>query len=92
MSVNNGDSDNKTQSKKQSQKKNPKKSSTKKGTTKQQDEIPMQASPEVRQQHERFVPGRSKGHHRTGGKEFSGKTPRKTIAQEVVAQECKQEP
>eukprot|EP00957_Ditylum_brightwellii_P126825 9667572-Ditylum_brightwellii.AAC.1 len=36
----------------------------------------MQASPEVRQQHEKFVPGRGKGHHRIGGKELCGKTPR----------------
>eukprot|EP00957_Ditylum_brightwellii_P122640 9352734-Ditylum_brightwellii.AAC.1 len=39
----------------------------------------MQASPEVRQQHERFIPARGKGisYHRTGGKEFCGKIPRK---------------
>eukprot|EP00957_Ditylum_brightwellii_P178649 13607514-Ditylum_brightwellii.AAC.1 len=72
----NEDSDNKTQSKKQARKKKPKKSSTKKGTTKKQNDIPMQASPEVRQQHERFVQARGKGHHRAGSKEFHGKIPR----------------
>ena len=79
MSVDNEDSDNQTQSKKQARKKKHKKSSTKKGTTTQQNEIPMQASPEVRQQHKMFVPGRGKGlsYHRTGGKESHGKAPRK---------------
>ena len=51
----------------------------------------MQASPEVRQQHKRFVPAKGKGHHRTGGKEFCGNTKKKS-SQEVVAQERKQEP
>eukprot|EP00957_Ditylum_brightwellii_P084672 6438485-Ditylum_brightwellii.AAC.1 len=75
--MDNEDSDNKTQSKKQAQKKKCKKSRAKKKNTKDQAEILMQASPEVRQQHERFVTGRVKEHHRTGGKEFRGKTPRK---------------
>eukprot|EP00957_Ditylum_brightwellii_P028188 2128850-Ditylum_brightwellii.AAC.1 len=66
MSVGNEDSDNKTPSKKQAQKEKRKKLRAKKRPTKQQDEIPMQASPEVRQQHERFVPSRGKGHHRAG--------------------------
>eukprot|EP00957_Ditylum_brightwellii_P155726 11856026-Ditylum_brightwellii.AAC.1 len=37
----------------------------------------MQASPEVRQRYERFIPGRGKGPHKAGGKEFCEKTPRK---------------
>eukprot|EP00957_Ditylum_brightwellii_P010696 810237-Ditylum_brightwellii.AAC.1 len=54
----------------------------------------MQASPEVRQQHERFVSARGKGlsHHRAGDKESHGKHQEKTITQQVIEQECKQEP
>eukprot|EP00957_Ditylum_brightwellii_P059268 4499342-Ditylum_brightwellii.AAC.1 len=52
ISVNNEDSDNKAQSKKRTQKKKHEMSTIKKGTTKQYNEIPMQASREVSQQHE----------------------------------------
>eukprot|EP00957_Ditylum_brightwellii_P115512 8810765-Ditylum_brightwellii.AAC.1 len=52
ISKGNKDSGNKTQSKKQAQKKKCQKSSAKKGTTQQQNKVDMQASPEVRQQHE----------------------------------------
>ena len=41
----------------------------KKQPTKQTDDIPMQPSPAVREQHETFIPGKGKG--------FRGKTPRK---------------
>eukprot|EP00957_Ditylum_brightwellii_P036334 2751427-Ditylum_brightwellii.AAC.1 len=41
------------------------------------DDTPMQPSPEVKRQHEMFIPGKGKGLHKAGGKEFCGKTPRK---------------
>eukprot|EP00957_Ditylum_brightwellii_P019941 1505051-Ditylum_brightwellii.AAC.1 len=86
--MDNEDNDNKTQSKKQTWKEKPQKSSAKKGTTQQQNKAAMQASPEVRQLHETFVSGRGKGlsYHRMKGKESHGQIPRKTIAQEVIAQ------
>eukprot|EP00957_Ditylum_brightwellii_P097805 7447749-Ditylum_brightwellii.AAC.1 len=68
---------NKTKRKKQRQQKQGKKSRKNKQPTKQTDDIPTQASPEVKWQHEKFIPGKGKRLHKVGGEEFHEKTPRK---------------
>eukprot|EP00957_Ditylum_brightwellii_P053352 4043854-Ditylum_brightwellii.AAC.1 len=70
------------------------KSTTKNRVKQQQNKVTVQASKEVRQQHETFVAGRSKGLFplEREVRDFIKKHQEKTIVPEVVVQECNQEP